>query len=255
MKTKLVIGIVLSAVFLSFYIARPATAQPLIDENFDAYAVGAYPASPWWTMFSGVSGAVSAEQATSAPNSLRLESLPNWARWDCVAINAPQAQVVTCQASFYCTDITRGAAVGFGFVDPGNPSTGWLANAVLFDNNGQISWVTKTAGSSLIGAWGGDHWWTVAIVVTYPSMQAEVYLYTENGLYDSLSGLPADPKVLPPSYYGVEVPLNNFGVLPNNFTGTGTSVVYVDDVRVETVDVLPVRKTTWGGVKSLYRTE
>ena len=121
-------SVIVSTSLLALLVAMPLQAGlPIFEDDFDAYTDGTYPGTPWTEMFGGVGGVVSAEQALSPPHSFRSESLPNWARWDYVTLTIPDN--VSYGAAIYLTEDGRGGAVGFGFVQPGVPSTGWWANA------------------------------------------------------------------------------------------------------------------------------
>jgi len=249
------IGIALGAcVVLALLCLAPTNtpATELVNDNFDSYTAGTYPGAPWWNMFSGIGASVTTEVAMSAPNSLRLESSSNWARWDCITLTLPAGELVAA-AQLYFTDATRGGAVGFGFVQPGQSNTGWLANAVMFGNDGQVYWATKTAGSYAMSSWTEGHWWGVEIAINYASMQVMINLSMDNQAKTTYGPYPVDPPVLPDTYYGVEVPLNNFGIFANNFSGTGSSVFFADDVLVNGEDLLAVEETTWGALKARYK--
>ena len=47
-------------------------------------------------------------------------------------------------------------------------------------------------------------------------------------------------------------PLDQLGILGDNFGGEGTGVIYLDTVSLGDL-LVPVRTCTWGAVKALYR--
>ena len=242
------IAAILSVLIIA--LATPAIASaPIFEDNFDSYSAGVYPPAPWTNMFSGSSCIVTPEQAQSGPHSLRSESNPNWARWDYVALTIPD--LLTYEAAIYMTAADRGCAVGFGFVEPGQPNTGRWANAVFFANDGNIHFSTRTAGSALLGTWTTDRWYEIYVIIDYVIMVADVYI---DG---ALAGdnVAIDPKTLPDTVYGVPVPLNQFGLFGNNFSGSGTSVIYYDNIAVNDETAVPTREATWGAIKAIYEQE
>jgi hypothetical protein len=224
-----------------------AFAQPiLLADGFEGYAADTYPGPPWTNMFSGQSGLVSTLQAAGGVQSFRSESLPNWARWDYVTLTIPDH--LTYRAKVYVETAGRGGAVGFGFVEPGAPNTGRWANAAYFAGDGSIYFSTRTAGSAVVGSWSPGRWYTVEVQIDYLNQLAYVLL---DGAWVA-SNLPTDPKVIPASVYGTPLPLDQFGMFGDNFSGTGTGVVYYDDVLVAEGLPVPVEMSSWGQIKALY---
>lgn len=222
-----------------------ADAQ-IFSEGFEGYAPSTYPSPPWTNMFGGQSGLVSTLQAETGSQSFRSESLPNWARWDYVTRTI--ADRVTYRASVYVETAGRGGAVGFGFVHPGVPNTGWWGNAAYFAGDGNIYFSTHTAGSTVVGTWSPGIWYTVEVQIDYLNLLAYVIL---DGAWVA-SDLPTDPKVLPASLYGVPIPLDQFGMFGANFPGSGTGVVYYDDLLVADGFPVPVENSSWGRIKALF---
>jgi len=235
---------------IAFLVAVPAAASVTIfEDNFDAYTAGVYPPAPWTNLFSGHGAVVSADQSSSAPNSFRSESDPNWARWDYVTLTIPDR--VSYHARVYLTAADRGGAVGFGFLQPGTSNTGWWANAVYFGNDGNIYFNTRTAGSVVLGTWSPDRWYEVYVEIDYIAEVAVVFI--DGGFV--AGGIPTDPKTLPDTLYGVPVPLDQFGMFGQNFSGTGTSVIYYDDIVVADETAVPAKHATWGAIKAMFEEE
>jgi len=231
-------------------LATPALGGVAIfEENFDGYGPGVYPSPPWAYMFDGVSGLVSDAQAFNPPHSFRSESSSNWARWDYVTLTIPD--LVSYHACIYLTAADRGGAVGFGFVEPGTSNTGWWANAVYFGNDGNIYFNTRTVGSVVLGTWMTDRWYEFNVIIDYTAMIADVYV--DGGLAGN--NIPTDPKTLPASVYGTPVPLDQFGMFGQNFSGAGSSVIYYDDLSVTDETAVPVQQSTWGAIKAMYEQE
>lgn len=242
------IGIALGLILV---VTPSASAQTTVIffENFDNYAVDSYPPAPWANMFDGVSGAVSAAEARSGAQSFRSESSSTWARWDYVNLTIPGEIIY--HASVLLTEAGKGGAVGFGFMEPGSSSTGWWANAVHFANDANIYFSTRTAGVVTIGTWAPGSWYDVNARIDYLTKTADVYI--NGGLV--AEGVSTDPMTLPASVYGSPVPLDNFGVFGDNFSGGGTSVIYYDDLAVlsDPSDFpTSTQQTTWGRIKALY---
>jgi hypothetical protein len=214
------------------------------EEGFESYADGSYP--PTWTnLFDGSSGMVTTEQAHSGSKSFRSVSYYNWARWDCIALAIPNRFFYG--AAIYLTEADRGGAVGFGFVQPGTSSTGRIANAVLFANDGNVYFSTRTVASTVVGTWVPDQWIRFEVFVDYSGDWASVTIFG-----GGTTGIPdIDPKTLPASLYGVEVPLDQFGMFGQNFTGGVSGVVYYDDLYL--YEEVAVEPTSWSRIKALYR--
>jgi len=140
------VSIVFLALFALAYLpAQSALSTVIFSDDFESYALNSYPSPPWVNMFSGVTGYVTNAQALSGVQSFRSESRYNWARWDYVPLVIPD--LVSYHAAVRLTEVGKGCAVGFGFVEPGAPNTGRWANSVYFGNDGHIYFSTRTAGS------------------------------------------------------------------------------------------------------------
>jgi hypothetical protein len=231
---------------ITFAIPQSVQAHVIFCDDFESYALNTYPAPPWTNMFSGFSGYVTDEQANTPTQSYRSESRPNWARWDYVTLAIPDHVIY--EAAVYLTAEGRGGAVGFGFMQPGTTNTGRWANAVYFGNDGNIYFSTQTAGSTLLGSWTPGMWYKVGVKIDYENLLANVYInYALVG-----ENVPADPKVLPASVWGVEIPLDQFGMFGQNFSGAGTSVIYYDDMCVRPYVPVPVEESSWGRIKAMF---
>jgi hypothetical protein len=244
-RRGILIGVVALVAF-TFAIPQSAQTCTVFAENFECYVAGTYPAPKWTNMFDGVSGYVTDEQAHNGAQSFRSESLPNWARWDYAAV--PLLDITIYRAAVYLTAADRGCFVGFGFMEPGTTNTGRVANGVHFANDGVIYFTTRTAGGMALGNWMPGRWYEVEVRLDYMTLLADVWIDGAQVAYN----IGADPKILPASIYGVEVPLNQFGMFGDNFTGTGTSVVYYDDMYVTCDMPVPVTPSNWGRIKALY---
>jgi hypothetical protein len=246
MAKRAILVVFVLVLAVSFTIPRSALATEIYCDGFESYPVNTYPAPPWINMFSGVSGYVTDEQAYIGLQSYRSESYPNWARWDYVVVDIPD-QVIY-QAAVYLTEAGKGCAVGFGFVQPGTSNTGRWANAVHFANDGTIRFSTQTAGSTVLGSWTPGTWNEIRVRIDYTTNLASIDIcYKQVG-----ADLPTDPKTLPASVWGVEIPLNQFGMFGDNFSTGGTSVVYYDKICVYEPPPVPVENSSWGRIKSLF---
>lgn len=232
---------------ITFAIPQSAGAHVIFCDDFEGYELNTYPSPPWINMFSGASGYVTDEQSNTPTKSYRSESLPNWARWDYVTLAIPDHVIY--EAAVYLTAEGRGGAVGFGFVQPGTTNTGRWANAVYFGNDGTIYFSTQTAGSTVLGNWIPGIWYKVGVKIDYENQVADVYInYVLVG-----DNVPADPKVLPASVWGIEIPLDQFGMFGQNFYDGGTSVIYYDDMCVRPYVPVPVEESSWGRIKAMFR--
>jgi hypothetical protein len=115
--------------------------------------------------------------------------------------------------------------VGFLFQDPRFSNQYPLENGFRFHQSGQITWVGAGQSVNLQPFTAGQ---------TYV-LRAEIDLVNEtarvfvNGVLRG-DDLPAWPRVIPASSpYGVQVPLDQWGVSESNFP-SGTSLTYFDDV-------------------------
>lgn len=238
---------VMAALLVVFLVGpQSAYSHVIYCDEFDSYDVNSYPSPPWVNMFSGVSGYITDEQSHTPNNSFRSESNPMWARWDYITLVLPD--YFTYRAAVYLTAEGRGGAVGFGFMQPGTTNTGRWGNAVYFANDGMIYFSTQTAGSTPLRSWEPGRWYKIEVVLDYEHNLADVYVN-----YALLAeDVPTDPKVLPASVWGVEIPLDQFGLFGQNFSGSGTSVIYYDDVCVRPFEPTPVEESSWGRIKALF---
>jgi hypothetical protein len=246
MTNRALLAAVLTLLAIAIVIPQSVRAHVIFCDDFESYALNTYPSPPWINMFDGVSGYVTDEQSNTPTQSFRSESWPNWARWDYVTLMIPDHIVY--DAAVYLTAEGRGGAVGFGFMQPGTTNTGRWGNAVYFANDGMIYFSTQTAGSTPLRSWMPGLWYKVGVKIDYQNLLADVYInYVLVG-----ENIPTDPKVLPASVWGVEIPLNQFGMFGQNFTGGGTSVIYYDDLCVKPYEPVPVETSTWGKIKAMF---
>jgi len=227
MAKRKVFTVALWLLMITLVASQSAYSAIIFSDDFDSYTPGLYPPSPWTNMFSGRSGVVTTEQSHSGEQSFRSESYPNWARWDYVQLTTVPDKLIY-KAAVFLNSPGRGGAVGFGFVQPFVSNTGRWANAIHFANTGNVYFSTRTAGASLLGNWTAGVWYELEVRIDYLSLVADVYL---NGILVG-DGVSTDPQVIPASVYGAPVPLNQFGVFGDNFGGSGTSVIYYDDLVV-----------------------
>jgi hypothetical protein len=227
--------------------AGAATAQLPYSDGFEGYAVGAYPTPRWANLFDGYSASVSDATAYSGTKSFRIESYPTWARWDYISIGTIPDEIGF-RGAVRVETAGRGGALGFGFLQPGTTNTGRGANCIAFGNDGVIYWYTRTAGNAAVGNWTPGQWVVVGAQINYVTQLANVFV---NDLL-VVSGVPTDPKIIPASVYGSEVPLDQLAFWGENFGGSDTGVMFLDDLVVgdPTVDAKP---TSWSRVKQLYR--
>jgi hypothetical protein len=228
-------------------LAGAARAQNNHQNDFESYAVGTHPGSPWYTIFSGASGYVTDEQAHAGTRSFRIENHPTWARWECVSIGTIP-DWVGYRGWVMVATAGRGGALGFGFVQPGVPNTGRWANAVVFLNDGRLIFDPIMQPHVELGTWQPGAWTRIEVHIDYVAELANVYV----GIGPGVTGVPCDPKIIPASVYGAPVPLDQFGFMGDNFGGGGTSVLYLDDVAVGEAAVGAV-PSSWARIKQLYR--
>jgi hypothetical protein len=238
----------LTICLLVFALVIPVGASTLISDDFETYLSGTYPSPLWQNMFSGTSAFVSIEQALSGTQSLRTECTYNWARCDYVVLpDIPDE--LEYRAAVFLTAADRGCTVGFGFVEPGTPNTGRIANSIAFWNNGEIYFDPLTVSNTLIGSWTTGKWYRVRVRINYVTQLATVYLDGALAAED----VSTDPDTIPAAVYGEAVPLNQFCLSSNNFSGGGTSVLFYDDVIIMDGPFTPIAPSSWGRIKQLYR--
>lgn len=235
MKTSSLLTVILFSAIAVIGISQTPWAGTIYTDGFEGWADGAYPAPPWQNMFSGVSAYVTSSVAHTGAKSFRSESYPGWARWDYVLIDTLPDNLEYSGAVQIMT-AGRGGALGFGYVEPGNPSTGWNSNSVVFGGDGMIAFYSRTVGYLVLRPYSAGVWYEVVVQIDYLNQLADVYI---DGVLEG-DDLPCEPKVLPASVYEVPVPTNRFGFFGWNYSGGGTGVMYLDDVMLlspEMVDV------------------
>ncbi len=241
-------AMILTIFLLVLAVAMPVDAGTLVSDDFETYPAGTYPSPPWLNMFSGTSGLISTEQALSGTRSFRAECISTWARCDYVVL--PEIpEEIEYRAAVFLTAADRGCGVGFGFVEPGTPNTGRMANAIVFWNNGEIHFDPLTVSNTLIGSWTTGKWYRVRVRINYATTLATVYL--DGALV--AEDVSTDPDTIPAAVYGEAVPLDQLCLFSNNFSGTGTAVVYYDDVLIMDGPFTAVVPSSWGRIKQLYR--
>jgi hypothetical protein len=245
MATRLVPILVLCT--LVGLLAPGGASGQILSDGFETYVAGTYPGSPWYTIFDGESAFVTDAVAHAGSKSFCVRSLPNWSRWECVNVGTVPDQVGY-QGAVMVEAAGRGGALGFGYVVPGIPNEGRWANAMMFGNDGSLSFSTRTKGFVVVGTWTPGVWYEVGVYLDFSLELASLFV---NGTLVA-SGVPADPKVLPASVHGSPVPLDQFGILGDNFSGGGVGTMYLDSVFMGD-PIVGATSKTWGAIKNLYR--
>ena len=245
------------AMMLGWSITTPADV--IYSDNFDAWPLdpypsdswhSTYPSPPWQNMFPGWRAFVT--DGMPFNNTDGRVCFASWSdefkpRWDYVQM-ASIPDLVSYGGLVKVWVGGAGVALGFGYVDPSASDSGWLANAVVFDNDGMIRFYSRSVGSVDLAPYAPGIWYRVSVQIDYTRLRADVFL---DGVLVG-SDLVTEPKVL--TYYSEPVPLDKFGFFGNSF---GYDVIagwnYLDDVILMGDDIVPARPFTWGRLKTLYR--
>ena len=209
-------------------IAGPMEAQSgtIFWDDFESYVVDQHPSPPWIMMFPGVDGRVSNEQANSLTQSYKSVSFPTWVRTDYVSLGVLPNKLVYRVAVFITTP-NQGATVGLLFKVGSNEV--WTANAVVFGDDHNVYFWTRTAGNAVVGTWAASVWHEVEVLVDFGNDLAEVYL---DGAHVG-QGLGADAN--PVLHNGTFYQLDKFGMNGNWKPGGVVQVVYYDDVAITSI--------------------
>jgi hypothetical protein len=105
---------------------------------------------------------------------------------------------------------------------------GPLSNAVQFSQDGKVKFKTTTNADTVLDSWAPGIWYKIRVEIDFKNQVADVYIN------DILRGnnLAADPKIIPSYIYGETITLNKFGLATNIFDGSGSSVIYFDNVKL-----------------------
>ncbi|MDZ7412087.1 MAG: hypothetical protein ONB15_00960 [candidate division KSB1 bacterium] len=187
-----------------------SAATLVLAEDFETYAVGAYPTSGGWEALSaGVSGSVSRTYAFSGAQSFRQESSPGHSRRDLLPLS--RGDSLTFQVSVLVQEAGGGAVLGL--YDRQAPPGGAFVNWIEFSADGNI-YAARQEDRLQLQPYEPLTWYTVRVELGYP--YANVYVNGELKAYMSYpSGQPWDALVLAAQDFAA-----------------GTSVQYYDDIRV-----------------------
>ncbi|TET32992.1 MAG: hypothetical protein E3J72_18185 [Planctomycetota bacterium] len=192
------------------------------EDNFEKVSEGNYPgAKGWRTMFDGVSASVSNKKCSEGRQSFRLEGRANWFR--CEYIPVSLGKIFAYKAKVCVENAGKGG--GVGFVVKRGSSFGPTYNLVTFTNDERIVFRGERTLTE-VGRYKAGTWYRVYVKIDFINRIADVYI---NG---KLSGknIPAAGIIVTDA--GKKVKLEKFGLKTNNFSGSGTSVVYFDEVKL-----------------------
>lgn len=196
----------------------PMTSSQTIifQDNFESYTTGTLPTPNWVTRFSGQSAQVSEAVAHAGIKAFELVSRPSWARVEAHELSAIPDRVAY-EGWVYLNQSDKGYSIGFGKTT--SPSTYNCSNFILFGNNAKIYFIGNAVSMEL-QCWAPQTWYKVKVCCDFIDLKGRVWI---NDM------LKAENVPL--------VARNNFSDFclgGNNWTGSGTSAAYYDDIKLYT---------------------
>ena len=195
-----------------------ASTLPFFDD-FESYSVDSNP-STWDTMYSGISGYISNEEASSGSKSFRLDSQPNWARTEYITIDTPD--FLSYETDVYLSESDKTAKVGFSIQEGAyNPKF----DSIGFSKNNEIYF--SGLENTILRSYSIQTWYHIKVDLDFISGTADVYID------DVLEGenLEIYPVEFNHPQWG-EVVLNKFSLCSSNYPSGSHNVVYFDDVQL-----------------------
>ncbi|MCR4437926.1 MAG: hypothetical protein QHJ34_02635 [bacterium] len=187
-----------------------ALATLLAAEDFETYAVGAYPSAGGWEVLApGVGGGVSRAYAFSGAQSFRQESSPGHPRRDLLPLR--RADSLTIQVSVLLQEGGSGAVVGL--FNRGAAGGGAFVDWIEFAEDGHIYAARKDQRTEL-QPYEPLTWYTVRVELVYPHGNVFVDGEQKASMF-YLSGEQWDALVLAAQDFA-----------------SGTSVQFYDDLRM-----------------------
>ena len=209
-------------------------------DDFENIAIGDYPdENGWEVLFSGKSAYVSDAVAHTGTKSFRLESYSTWSRTDYVSFPELPDRL-SYEVSIYPDPTPPIRAMWIGFPEAfGNQGPFYNRfNIHVSDGSaGTVVFTKGVPGSQYIdvGEFTVGDWVTVRADLDFTSLTANLWLNGEL----AVTNVAITPKEFEHTGFG-HVTLSKFGATEYNWSGGGSGVFYIDDVRIyETEPELP----------------
>jgi hypothetical protein len=191
----------------------------IFEDDFESYAIGNYLSTPWYNIFSGQYGFVTAENAYSGTKSFKSQGRVGWSRND--AIPLYPIKKIGYEISIY----PMGTDTRVVLYNRNVGSWGSHDAVVCFNQNGQVS-----AGPTIIlASYNPNEWYRVRVEADFETQMMDVYLNGE------LVGTNI-PAVTEYPYPPGEARYNCLSLQSLWYSSPG---VYYDDVKVFDLTAIP----------------
>jgi hypothetical protein len=212
------------------YVGKVLAVTLPFEDGFENIAVKDYPDENGWQMlFSGKDAYVSDEVVHSGDRAFRLESYPTWSRTDYVLLDEVP-DLLSYQMSVY-VDLNYPRTARVGFCEAfGNQGPMFNCFSVVNDDglSGRVDFRGAFGLPGVqLGKFTVGDWVTVRADLDFTSLTAKLWL---NGQLLATE-VNIDPKEYDHPTWG-HVVLNKLGATEYNWSGGGTGVIYIDDVRI-----------------------
>ena len=203
---------VLTLVFVLSIIPLAFSQTIIFQDDFESYVTGTHPTANWVTRFNGHSAQVSETVAHSGIKSFKLVSNPFWSRVEVHEL-AAFPDYFAYEGWVYINQSGKGYCIGPGKKTAANMYSTY--NDVRFRNDGKISF-----RSVELQTWTPRTWYKVKVCCDFINLKGKVWID------DVLKAQNVD-LVSRDNF-------SEFSLRGNNWTGSGTSTAYFDDIKLLT---------------------
>jgi len=202
-------------VIIILSIAPLTYSQTIIfEDDFESYAAGTLPTPNWITRFSGQSAKISEAVSVSGTKSFELVSMPYWSRVEAHQLSEIPDYLVY-EGWVYLNQSDKGAYIGYG--KKISASEYRTYNIITFRYEGEITFDGAEARIDL-QPWSAQTWYKVKVYCDFINLKGKVWI--DNVLKaENINLVPRES-------------FEDFCLGGQNWSGSGTSTVYYDDIKI-----------------------